>query len=70
MEYELNAYTDGAESQGALYTSLHRSVLDVFHREGIEMVLPAFTAFRDGNASAIPAQMMEAFSKDKENNKE
>ncbi|NLK49450.1 MAG: mechanosensitive ion channel [Candidatus Cloacimonetes bacterium] len=70
VEYELNAYTDGAESQGALYTSLHRSVLDVFHREGIEMVLPAFTAFRDGNASAIPAQMMEAFSKDKEDNKE
>lgn len=54
VEYELNAYTDNPESMGGIYSELHRKVLEVFHAAGIEMVLPMYNAFRNGNESTIP----------------
>jgi small-conductance mechanosensitive channel len=52
--YQINAYTRHPECQSAIYSELHRNILDAFHEAGIEMIVPHYRSVRDGNASTIP----------------
>jgi small-conductance mechanosensitive channel len=42
VTYELNVYTDDAQAMGAIYTGLHRNVLDVFNEYGVQIMTPAY----------------------------
>jgi hypothetical protein len=42
VTYELNAYCDTPQAMGALYTALHRQVLDVFNQYGVQIMTPAY----------------------------
>lgn len=52
--YELNAYTNPPNRLAAPYTPLHSAIQDRFNEAGVEIMSPAFTSLRDGNASTIP----------------
>ncbi len=54
VTYELNAVTTEPQLMAATYSQLHANVQDVFAEAGVEIMSPAFTAVRDGNAMAIP----------------
>lgn len=51
--YELNAYTDQPNRQAAVYARLHEAIQDHFNEAGVEILSPAYTALRDGNAHTI-----------------
>lgn len=51
--YELNAYTDQPNRQAAVYARLHEAIQDRFNEAGVEILSPAYTALRDGNAHTI-----------------
>jgi hypothetical protein len=42
VTYELNAYTDTADSMQAMYAALHRNILDVFNEYGVQVMTPAY----------------------------
>jgi small-conductance mechanosensitive channel len=42
VTYELNVYTDNAQAMNALYTDLHRNILDVFNEYGVQIMTPAY----------------------------
>jgi len=42
VDYELNVYTDEPTRILALYTALHRSILDVFNEYGVQIMTPAY----------------------------
>ncbi|HET9299590.1 MAG TPA: hypothetical protein VFO11_06565, partial [Candidatus Polarisedimenticolaceae bacterium] len=42
VTYELNAYTRAPERMPALYTALHRNILDVFNEHGVAIMTPAY----------------------------
>jgi len=42
VTYELNAYTRTPEKMPALYTALHRHILDVFNEHGVAIMTPAY----------------------------
>jgi small-conductance mechanosensitive channel len=42
VTYELNVYTDNAQAMNALYTELHRNILDVFNEYGVQIMTPAY----------------------------
>lgn len=42
VTYELNAYTRTPERMPALYTALHRHILDVFNEHGVAIMTPAY----------------------------
>ena len=42
VTYELNAYCNNAQAMGALYTELHRNILDVFNEYGVQIMTPAY----------------------------
>jgi small-conductance mechanosensitive channel len=42
VEYEVNVYCDDARGMFALYTALHRSILDVFNEYGVQIMTPAY----------------------------
>ena len=42
VTYELNAYCDTPQAMAALYTALHRQVLDVFNQYGVQIMTPAY----------------------------
>jgi small-conductance mechanosensitive channel len=42
ITYELNVYCDSAQAMNALYTELHRNVLDVFNEFGVQIMTPAY----------------------------
>ena len=42
VTYELNVYCDNAQAMIALYTSLHRNILDVFNEYGVQIMTPAY----------------------------
>jgi len=44
VNYELNAYCDNARLMVALYTELHRHILDVFNEYGIQIMTPAYVS--------------------------
>jgi small-conductance mechanosensitive channel len=42
VTYEINAYTDQPQRMNALYSELHRSILDVFNEYGVQIMTPAY----------------------------
>lgn len=62
VTYQINAYTRNPHKQAAIYSELHKNILDVFHTAGIELLSPHFRAVRDGSALDMPV----AFKKDKD----
>ena len=54
VAYQLNALTRKPELLPRLYSALHGHIQDRFAAAGVEIMSPAFTAFRDGNAPALP----------------
>ena len=54
LSYEINAYTKRPELLPAIYSELHRNILEEFNRKQIEIMSPRYTAVRDGNASTVP----------------
>lgn len=54
ITYELNAYTSNASVMENIYSELHQNILDYFNSSGVEIMSPAYFAFRDGQDSTIP----------------
>jgi small-conductance mechanosensitive channel len=54
--YELNVYTKQAAKMALIYSDLNRKILEVFNKEGIEILSPKYVASRDGNRSTVPSQ--------------
>jgi len=42
VTYELNAYCDDPHGMFALYTALHRNILDVFNEYGVQIMTPSY----------------------------
>ena len=42
VTYELNVYSGNAQAMNALYTELHRNILDVFNEYGVQIMTPAY----------------------------
>ena len=55
VDYLLVASTREPKRKRFVESELRQSVLDVFHREGIEIMTPTVASVRDGNQPAIPA---------------
>ena len=56
VSYQINAYTQEAGKQSAMYSELHARILDAFQAAGVEIMSPHYRAERDGNAPAIPQE--------------
>ena len=55
VTYELNAYTNVPRDMIDIYAALHLRIQDEFAAAGVEIMSPHYTAFRDGNAAALPS---------------
>ena len=42
VTYELNVYCTNVNAMRALYSALHRNVLDVFNEHGVQIMTPAY----------------------------
>jgi small-conductance mechanosensitive channel len=42
VTYEINAYCRTPDAMPALYTGLHRNILDVFNEYGVQIMTPAY----------------------------
>jgi small-conductance mechanosensitive channel len=56
VSYQLNAYTNHADSQGEIYSEIHQHIQDCCREAGIEIMSPHYRAERSGETSTIPAQ--------------
>lgn len=57
---ELNAYTDEAKHMARMYSELHQNIQDRCTEADIEILSPAYTSFRDGDArSLVPRKTSE-----------
>ncbi len=54
VTYELNAYTRSPEKMAPIYSELHQNIQDYFNAAGVEILSPAYSAFRDGGPSTNP----------------
>lgn len=54
VTYQINAYTNDANKQAIIYSSLHQNIQDKFFEAGVEIMSPHYGAIRDGNSAAIP----------------
>lgn len=54
VQYQINVYTDEACKMLDIYSSLYANVQDVFHREGVEMVMPHITSVRNASTVSMP----------------
>ncbi len=44
VEYEINAHCPDAQAMMAVYTALHRNILDLFNEYGVQIMTPAYVA--------------------------
>ena len=42
VTYELNVYCDNAQAMNAIYTDLHRNILDLFNENDVQIMTPAY----------------------------
>lgn len=56
VSYELNAYTKEPLRMAEIYSELHQNIQDKFNEAGIEIMSPAYSAWRDGNQTTNPLQ--------------
>lgn len=54
VSYELNAPINHPHKMARIVSELNANILDQFHRAGVEIMSPDFTALRRGNKPAIP----------------
>ena len=54
--YQINAYIKDADKLNQLYSDLFQNIQDKFAAADVEILSPHYTAFRNGNASAIPKE--------------
>ena len=57
ISYEINAYTKEVKAMPAIYSDIHKNILDVFNEAGVEILSPQYFAARDGNLSTIPGKL-------------
>lgn len=55
VSYELNAYTVNPKRMAMIYSELHQNIQDQFNRANVEIMSPAYTAYREGNQSTVVA---------------
>lgn len=55
VSYELNAYTSEPKRMALIYSELHQNIQDHFNRADVEIMSPAYTAYREGNKSTVVA---------------
>lgn len=58
VSYQINAYTNEANKQAAIYSTLHQNIQDVCNERAIEILSPHYRAARDGNMTTIPADYL------------
>lgn len=56
ISYELNVYTKEPGRSVQILSELHQNIQDRFNEAGIEIMSPRFSALRDGNQPAMPAE--------------
>ena len=54
VSYELNAYTKDPTWMAKIYSLLHQNIQDQFMDANVEIMSPAYSAFRNGSQVAIP----------------
>lgn len=54
VSYELNAYTKDPNWMAVLYSRLHQNIQDQFTDAGVEIMSPAYMAYRNGTPITIP----------------
>jgi small-conductance mechanosensitive channel len=54
ISYELNAFTNNPARMAEIYSDLHQNILDEFNCAQVEIMSPAYFAFRDGHETTIP----------------
>jgi len=55
VSYELNAYTSNPKHMAVIYSELHQNIQDHFNRASVEIMSPAYMAYREGNQSTVVA---------------
>jgi small-conductance mechanosensitive channel len=55
ISYELNAYTVTPKLMAVIYSELHQNIQDYFNNADVEIMSPAYTAYREGNTITIPS---------------
>ena len=58
VQYEINAYTRNPHAMFITYSNLHANIQDCFYAAGVEIMSPVYSALRDGNKVAIPAEFL------------
>jgi small-conductance mechanosensitive channel len=58
VEYEINAYTRQPLEMVYIYADLLANIQDCFYAAGVEIMSPVYSALRDGNRTAIPAEFL------------
>ena len=53
VSYELNAYTSNPKHMAMIYSELHQNIQDHFNRANVEIMSPAYTAYREGAQSTV-----------------
>jgi small-conductance mechanosensitive channel len=54
ISYELNAYTLTPKFMALIYSELHQNIQDHFNTADVEIMSPAYMAYREGNMATIP----------------
>ena len=60
VKYEINACTEHPHKMAKIYADMHLNIQDIFHKRGIEILSPTYSAIRDGNKATIPEENLEA----------
>ena len=51
--------TRGSRTRWSItYSNLHANIQDCFYAAGVEIMSPVYSALRDGNKTAIPAEFL------------
>jgi small-conductance mechanosensitive channel len=58
VQYEINAYTRTPLEMVNIYSALHGNIQDCFFAAGVEIMSPIYSALRDGNRTAMPAESL------------
>jgi small-conductance mechanosensitive channel len=58
VHYQINAYTKEPGKQAIIYSMLHQAIQDSFNAAGVEIMSPHYSALREGNQIAIPADQI------------
>jgi small-conductance mechanosensitive channel len=60
VSYEINATTLQPSKMASIYAELHQNIQETFNEARMEIMSPHYGALRDGNATAMPADVLGA----------